>query len=160
MTRRRGLAAERGSGAVWVLVSCLVTWAVATVCLAVGAAVVARHRAAMAADLSALAGAASALRGEVAPCVEAARVASSNQAHLVACDVEPDGSLQVVAEAVLPRLLARWPGMPPARERSRAGGMRSITPGSARRPEGRAAERLSRSSGGAEGRCPPPGAGC
>lgn len=122
------LAGDRGSATVWVVVACLLTWSVATVALSIGGAVVARHRAASAADLAALAGARSLASGVGDPCADAQRVAAATAARLVACDRLADGSLQVVAEAPLPRLLARWPHLPPARARARAGGVRSMTP--------------------------------
>jgi secretion/DNA translocation related TadE-like protein len=131
--RRRGCAqvpaVVRGSATVWVVMACLVTWSVATVALSVGGALVARHRAASAADLAALAGARVMTDHVGDPCVEARRVAAAAQARLIACDRLADGSLQVVAEVALPPLLARWPDMPPARARARAG--RSAASGSA-----------------------------
>jgi secretion/DNA translocation related TadE-like protein len=112
---------DRGSATVWVALVCLVTWSVATVALSVGAAVVARHRAASAADLAALAGARMLADGLGDPCSEAHRVAAAARARLVACDRLPDGSLQVVTVVALPPLLARWPNLPPAMARARAG---------------------------------------
>jgi secretion/DNA translocation related TadE-like protein len=129
---------DRGSGTIWVAIGALVTWAVATVALSIGAALVARHRADAAADLAALAGAQAVVRGVGDPCAEAELVAAANRARVVACERLPDGSVQVVAEVPLPMLLARWPDLPPARARARAGGVRSA---------GRAA--------GGEGRGPP-----
>ena len=120
-------AADRGSATVWVVVACLVTWSVATFAFSVGGAVVARHRAASAADLAALAGARSLARGAGDPCAEAQRVAAATRARLVECDRLADGSLQVVVEAALPLLLARWRTCTgPAR--ARAGGIRSVNP--------------------------------
>lgn len=120
------LAAECGSAAVWVVVACLVTWSLATIAVSVGGAVVARHRAASAADLAALAGARSLASGAGDPCAEAERVAAATRARLVACERLADGSLQVVAEAALPPLLARWAHLPPARARARAGVGRAL----------------------------------
>jgi secretion/DNA translocation related TadE-like protein len=122
--------ADRGSATVWVVLACLVTWSVTTVALSIGGVVVARHRAASAADLAALAGARTLASGDVFgdPCAEAQRVAAAARARLVACDRMADGSLQVVAEVALPRLLARWPDLPPARARARAGGVRTVSP--------------------------------
>jgi secretion/DNA translocation related TadE-like protein len=107
---------------VWVLVACLVTWSVATFGLSIGGVIEARHRAASAADLAALAAAAVLAEGAGDPCAEAARVAAGTRARLVACERLGDGSLQVVVEAALPRLVARWTQLPPARARARAGG--------------------------------------
>jgi secretion/DNA translocation related TadE-like protein len=113
--------ADRGSATVWVAIACLVTWSVATVALSIGAAVAARHRAVSSADLAALAGARM-LAGESSdPCSKAQRVAAAAGARLVACDRLADGSLQVVTEVALPRLLGRWSHLPPARARARAG---------------------------------------
>lgn len=113
--------ADVGSATVWAVLACVVAWSVATVALSVGAAVVARHRAASAADLAALAGAQSAANSAGDPCVAAARVAAATSARVVVCDRLADGSLEVVVEVALPRLLARWPHLPPARARARAG---------------------------------------
>lgn len=122
------LAADLGSATVWVVLACLVTWSVATVALSIGGVVVARHRAASAADLAALAGARSLASGLGDPCAEVARVAGAARARLLACERRADGSLEVVAEVTLPRLLARWPDLPPARARARAGVIRSVSP--------------------------------
>jgi secretion/DNA translocation related TadE-like protein len=130
--RERGSAGppegDRGSATVWVAIACLLTWSVATVALAVGAAVTARHRAVSSADLSALAGARTLADGSSDSCAEAERVAAAAQARLVACDQLPDGSLQVVTEVGLPPLLARWSHLPPARARARAGVIRHVSP--------------------------------
>ena len=120
--RPAGLAAaDRGSATIWVAIACLVTWSVALVALSVGGVIAARHRAASAADLAALAGARTLVAGVGDPCAAAQRVAAAAGARVVACDVLANGSLQVVAEAALPRLLAGWPQLPPARARARAG---------------------------------------
>jgi secretion/DNA translocation related TadE-like protein len=103
-------------------------WSVATAALSIGGAVVARHRAASAADLAALAGAASVAGGIGEPCAEAARVAAAVRSRLVACERGSDGSLVVVAETALPGLLARWP-LPPARARARAGSVVTVARG-------------------------------
>ena len=130
MSGRRGrrsagrFAADLGSATVWVVVACLVTWSVATVALSIGGVVVARHRAASAADLAALAGARSLASGLGDPCAEAARVAIAALARLDACERLDDGSLAVEAVVALPAFLARWPGLQPARARARAGASR------------------------------------
>jgi secretion/DNA translocation related TadE-like protein len=112
---------DRGSATVWVAIACLLTWSGATVALAFGAAITARHRAVSSADLSALAGARTLADGSRDPCAEAERVAAAARARLVACERLPDGSLQVVTEVALPPLLARWSNLPPAQARARAG---------------------------------------
>jgi secretion/DNA translocation related TadE-like protein len=121
-------ATDRGSATVWVAIACLVTWAVAIFALSVGGVVAARHRAASAADLAALAGAYRRAAGAGDPCAEAQLVAAATRARLVACDPLADGSLLVVAEVALPRLLTGWPHLPPARARARAGVIRHVSP--------------------------------
>jgi secretion/DNA translocation related TadE-like protein len=112
---------DRGSATVWVVVACLVTWSVAILALTIGAAVVARHRAASAADLAALASARVLADGVGDPCAAAVQVATASRARVVGCELLADGSLQVFVEAPLPQLLDRWPNLPPARARARAG---------------------------------------
>ena len=114
-------SAQRGSATVWVGVAVLLTWLVATVALSIGGALASRHRAESAADLAALAGARTLADGVGDPCFEASVVAIATRARLVACARLPDGSLEVVAEVGLPSLLSRWPHLPPARARARAG---------------------------------------
>jgi secretion/DNA translocation related TadE-like protein len=114
-------SAQRGSATVWVAVGCLAIWLVAFVALSIGGAVAARHRAESGADLAALAGARTLAYGVGDPCAEAQRVATATRARLVSCVHLPDGSFEVVVEVGLPGLLARWPHLPPARARSRAG---------------------------------------
>jgi secretion/DNA translocation related TadE-like protein len=125
LVRERGSAGptggDRGSATVWVAISCLLTWSVATAALSVGAAVAARHRAVSSADLAALAGARMLADGSGDPCSEAQRVAAAARTRLVACERLPDGSLQVVTEVALPPLLSHWSNLPPARARARAG---------------------------------------
>jgi secretion/DNA translocation related TadE-like protein len=117
----REVAADWGSATVWVMVACLVTWSAVTLAASIGGVVVARHRAGSAADLAALAGAHALINGVGDPCAEAERVAAATRVRLVACERMADGSLQVVVEAPLPRLLASWTDLPPARARARAG---------------------------------------
>jgi secretion/DNA translocation related TadE-like protein len=124
--------ADRGSATVWVAIACLVTWAVAIFALSIGGVIAARHEAASAADLAALAGARTLAAGMSDPCAEAQRVAAGAKARVIACGVLTDGSLQVVVETALPRLLARWPQLPPAQARARAGISRSFGLDSAR----------------------------
>nr|WP_244258462.1 Rv3654c family TadE-like protein [Streptomyces sp. Tu 2975] len=61
--------------------------AVFVIILAMGQAVVARHRAGAAADLAALAAADNALRGTAKACATAGRVADAQGAQLVRCSV-------------------------------------------------------------------------
>jgi secretion/DNA translocation related TadE-like protein len=53
-----------------------------------GAAVIARHRAAAAADLAALAAASAAVTGQNAPCAVAADITTAGSARLDSCEVE------------------------------------------------------------------------
>ncbi|MDQ1603131.1 MAG: hypothetical protein QOE01_976 [Actinomycetota bacterium] len=93
--------------------------AATTTALAVGSAVVARHRADGAADLAALAGAELLVRGDPQPCAAAARVAAESGARLDSCQVAA-GTVLVVA-AVEPGWSAWGLDMPPARASARAG---------------------------------------
>lgn len=124
---RRGEDGSAGLLAVWAAVIVLSFSGAAVV---VGAAVVARHRAARTADLAALAGARA--MTELGPgdgCAAADRLvaATSSAARVTGCTALPDGTLMVVVE--LPALAASGGGllgrlaaeMPPARGRARAG---------------------------------------
>lgn len=90
--RRRllALAADRGSGSVWVLTACIALAAVAVGAVAVGSAVVARHRAAAAADLAALAAAQRQLAAAGAPCAAATEIATAMDAEVVRCELTGD----------------------------------------------------------------------
>lgn len=84
-------AADRGSAAVLLLGVCLLAVVLAVGVGAVGAAVVARHRAQAAADLGALAAADVAIgRHPGVPCIAAAQVARANGAALEQCVVFGD----------------------------------------------------------------------
>ena len=110
--------AERGSATVWVMALSGVLAVLGAACLLVGVAVVARHRAGVAADMAALAGAGRAAVGDPAACAAAAAVARADGAALDACEVGAGG---VVAVRV--RVVARFGpfGPLPARARARAG---------------------------------------
>ncbi|MDG9702751.1 Rv3654c family TadE-like protein [Streptomyces sp. DH37] len=84
--RRRGLG-DRGSATVWAALCGLVLCAVAVGALALGQAVVTRHRAGAAADAAALAAADHALRGAGEACAAARRVAAAQRARVVRCQV-------------------------------------------------------------------------
>ncbi|MEJ5867503.1 Rv3654c family TadE-like protein [Pseudokineococcus sp. 5B2Z-1] len=114
---RRG---DRGAGSVLVLGLLLVGVVLCTAAAALGQAVVARHRAAAAADLAALAGADVSLGRAVpagGPCDAAARVAARGGARLVGCTT---GGLEVVVVVAVdvPGALG---GLGPARASARAG---------------------------------------
>ena len=89
------LRRERGSATVWVLALAAVLGLVATAAVLVGVAVVARHRAASAADLAALAAAGRAVSGDPSACAAAAEVARANAAELTGCSVGPGAIVEV-----------------------------------------------------------------
>ncbi|MFD3483644.1 Rv3654c family TadE-like protein [Streptomyces sp. NPDC058665] len=79
------MSRDRGSATVWAAMATTALCAVFAVVLAMGQAVVARHRAGSAADLAALAAAGHALRGAEAACARAAEVAGAQGAEVVRC---------------------------------------------------------------------------
>ncbi|MFD5895763.1 MULTISPECIES: Rv3654c family TadE-like protein [unclassified Streptomyces] len=81
------MSRDRGSATVWAALATTALCAVFAVVLAMGQAVVARHRAGSAADLAALAAAGHALRGAEAACARAAEVAGAQGAEVVRCAV-------------------------------------------------------------------------
>ncbi|MFF1955482.1 Rv3654c family TadE-like protein [Streptomyces sp. NPDC058220] len=76
---------DRGSATVWVAMAATTICVVFAVVLAMGQAVVTRHRAGAAADLAALAAADHALRGPAEACRGAAEVAAAQGAEVVRC---------------------------------------------------------------------------
>ncbi|WP_455359973.1 Rv3654c family TadE-like protein [Streptomyces sp. SYSU K21746] len=89
--RRRGPGgadADRGSATVWAaVVSCALCVVFAAV-MAMGQAVVARHRSGAAADLAALAAADHWIEGQEGACGKAARVARAQGSRLLRCHVQ------------------------------------------------------------------------
>ncbi len=83
---------DRGSATVWSIGAIAVLCVVFGVVLALGQAVVARHRAAGGADLAALAAADHWAEGTTAACVCAERVATAQGTRLVRCAVVGDTS--------------------------------------------------------------------
>lgn len=81
------MSRDRGSATVWAAMATTALIAVFAVVLAMGQAVVARHRAGSAADMAALAAAGHALRGAEAACARAAEVARAQGAQVVRCAV-------------------------------------------------------------------------
>ncbi|WP_373682258.1 MULTISPECIES: Rv3654c family TadE-like protein [Streptomyces] len=79
---------DRGSATVWTVGAIAVLCVVFGAVLAMGQAVVVRHRAAGAADLAALAAADHWMNGSTAACAQADRVARTQRARLVRCAVE------------------------------------------------------------------------
>ena len=90
---------DRGSGTVLAVTLTGVVLTVTLAALVLGSAVVASHRARLAADLAALAGAGQAqtAAGAGAACGEAGRVAALNGATLRSCSVEGGDVLLVVS---------------------------------------------------------------
>ncbi|MFJ3335233.1 Rv3654c family TadE-like protein [Streptomyces sp. NPDC086766] len=83
---------DRGSATVWSVGAIAVLCAVFGVALALGQAVVTRHRAAGAADLAALAAADHWTEGTAAACARAERVAGAQGTRLVRCAIVGDTS--------------------------------------------------------------------
>ncbi|OKK18447.1 hypothetical protein AMK16_19340 [Streptomyces sp. CB00455] len=81
------MSRDRGSATVWATLAATVLAAVFGGVLVLGQAVVARHRAASAADLAALAAAATWAHGPERACGAALRVAAAQGAALAACEV-------------------------------------------------------------------------
>ncbi|MEU8890372.1 Rv3654c family TadE-like protein [Streptomyces sp. NPDC048442] len=113
--RRR---AERGSATVWALGVVALLGVVFTGVLAMGQAVVARHRAGSGADLAALAAAGEWTRGEGAACGRAEEVAGAQGVRVVGCVVRGEVADVSVAAGVGPyeavvRARAGWGPSPP-----------------------------------------------
>ncbi|PWI11586.1 hypothetical protein DIZ27_06085 [Streptomyces sp. NWU339] len=92
-----GRGRDRGSATVWSVGVIAVLCVVFGVVLALGQAVVVRHRAAGGADLAALAAADRWMDGEAAACARADRVARAQNTRLVRCAV--DGEVSDVSVA-------------------------------------------------------------
>ncbi|MFJ5806667.1 flp pilus-assembly TadE/G-like family protein [Streptomyces sp. NBC_01426] len=112
------MSRDRGSATVWAALVTTVLGAVFGGVLLLGQAVVARHRAAAAADLAALAAAATWAHGPEAACATAVRVARAQGATLTVCDVQGEVA-EVVARAptgpFAPALASRaGPPLPPS----------------------------------------------
>ncbi|MFJ2113157.1 MULTISPECIES: Rv3654c family TadE-like protein [unclassified Streptomyces] len=119
---------DRGSATVWVALAAAAMCAVFAVVLAMGQAVVVRHRAGAAADLAALAAADHALLGPAAACGRAAGVAAAQGAEVVRCALSgqiADVTARVAFGPYTPTVRARagpWseqapePVPPPVRE--------------------------------------------
>lgn len=95
--RFRVLRSETGAASVFAAFAMLALLSLTVLCVQVGGAIVAKHRAQSAADLAALAAAAALSESEDA-CEAARQVASVNGARLGGCTVE--GSTVVVRAAV------------------------------------------------------------
>lgn len=100
-SRTARVSRDRGAGTVLAVTITGVILTVALAALVLGSAVVASHRARLAADLAALAGASRAQTGASAAqaCAEAGRVAGLNRAMLMSCSVDGSEVLLVVSVA-------------------------------------------------------------
>ncbi len=108
---------ERGSGSVYVLGLIAIVVLLGMTGVSLGAGLVARHRAAAAADLSALSAAAHVLERGGAACETAAHVASAQGARLTSCRLA--GAIaSVTVQVSLPGPLSR---LGPATGQARAG---------------------------------------
>jgi secretion/DNA translocation related TadE-like protein len=115
----RRASCDSGSGTVLALGLVAVLASLVLVCAALGAAIVARHRAAAAADLAALAAADRSLgRAPGVPCAVAGEVTQANDARLTGCRVDGDGSVIVRVRVRLP---APWARLGVAEAAARAG---------------------------------------
>ncbi|MEU3898803.1 Rv3654c family TadE-like protein [Streptomyces sp. NPDC045251] len=123
--------ADRGSATVWSVGAVTVLCLVFGVVLALGQAVVARHRAAGGADLAALAAADHWDRGGTAACARAARIAAAQGTRLVSC---------VLTGQVSDVTVASGRGPFTAEVRARAGPAVEVPPAGIAEPEARAAE--------------------
>ncbi|MGW0364876.1 Rv3654c family TadE-like protein [Streptomyces sp. NPDC002990] len=92
------MSRDRGSATVWAALVATVLGAVFGGVLLLGQAVVARHRAAAAADLAALAAAATWAHGPEAACAAALRVVRAQAAELTSCRLDGEVA-QVTARA-------------------------------------------------------------
>ncbi len=108
---------DRGGATIWVLTVGLVSLSLALASAAVGAAIVARHRAQSAADLAALGGAVVAIQGTGPACGRAASLVAANGGRLVSCRL--DGLDVIVTAEVTPAGVAAFAGA--ARASARAG---------------------------------------
>lgn len=125
MTVLRSMRRQSGrdAGAGTLLMAGVIGFAGLLVCvtLALGQAVITRHRAGAAADLAALAAAAILTEGAAgtSACAQAEVVARLNAGTLVACAVEPGGDVTVRVRIGIANALLS--GLPPATVASRAG---------------------------------------
>ncbi|MFI1323946.1 hypothetical protein EF913_09945 [Streptomyces sp. WAC04189] len=142
--RARKAGADQGSATVWSVGAIAVLCLVFGVVLALGQAVVSRHRAAGGADLAALAAAEHWARGATAACARAERIAAAQETRLVRCALTGQVSDVTVASGRGPftaEVRARA-GPPP--ERPPAGAV----------PEGDASARAAREGAASAGALP------
>lgn len=108
---------DRGSATIWLAGFTALVVLAAMAALLPGSAVLARHRAATAADLAALAGAVRVLDGSAVACSTATEIAARNGGSLVRCEVSGDDVEVEVTWPVALGNLGSWT----ARARARAG---------------------------------------
>ncbi|APU41121.1 Rv3654c family TadE-like protein [Streptomyces sp. TN58] len=118
------MSRDRGSATVWAALTATVLGAVFAGVLLLGQAVVARHRAAAAADLAALAAAATWAHGPDDACAAAHRVARAQGAEVSGCRLGGEVAeveARVAAGSFTPRIRARAgpPREPPGPVRDR-----------------------------------------
>jgi secretion/DNA translocation related TadE-like protein len=105
---------DQGSGTIYVVAMAAVAVLLTSAGLGLGQALVARHRAAAAADLSAISAASRVLDGPISACKAAALVALSQGARLTTCRI--DGEVADVTVEVLSGILsAHYPAVGAAR---------------------------------------------
>lgn len=120
---------DEGSASLWVLALAMVLWISVAGVVLVGVAIVARHRAATAADLSALAAASAVQRAQLRDdpnasaqaCTAARDISAANNATVESCEVS--GAVVDVATTVaIPALAAlRFLGLDSVSAQARAG---------------------------------------
>lgn len=109
------MSRDRGGATVWMAGLAALIGLAAFAALAQGSAVIARHRAATAADLAALAAAVRVPDGSAAACATAREIAAGNGASLTRCVIAGDDvEVEVTRPVVLGRL-GSWAAMASAR---------------------------------------------
>ncbi|MFE0902408.1 Rv3654c family TadE-like protein [Streptomyces rochei] len=136
--RARKAGADQGSATVWSVGAVAVLCLVFGVVLALGQAVVARHRAAGGADLAALAAAEHWARGATAACARAERIAAAQETRLVRCALTGQVSDVTVASGRGPFTAEVRARAGPAPERPPAGGAPEGAASAGAVPEGAA----------------------
>lgn len=111
------MSRDRGSASVWLAGLTALIVLATMVAMVQGSAVLARHRAATAADLAALAAAVTVPDGEVAACAAARRIAARNSGSLARCAVSGEDVEVEVTRPVVLGSLGAWV----ASARARAG---------------------------------------
>ncbi len=105
---------DRGSGTIYVLAMTAVVVLLTFAGLGLGQALIARHRAAAAADLSAISAASRVLDGSISACKTAALVARSQGARLTTCRIDGEVA-DVTVEVLFGLLSAHYPATGAAR---------------------------------------------